>query len=515
MGKKGKNGATVNTAFVLPIFLLAALYALWPLGTSAQPHDHADTLFNAWLVRWNIHAAVSGENPLDLPIFSGFSDGQGRNDLLITQSAAAFPLYIAGADPVRSHNILLVFFLVLSGWGAFFLAEQSGTGFAGAAFTGTAVILLPWFQSHLWHLQLFSGGLGLMAIGYALKASKGETSGWQVALFILLQCLASLYMWFFMNMALVLLLPFLFPGGNKKGILRTAGWFTAGNAACMPFLLKHLSHAGRWSADTIASTDLTAFLAPWGNSVLLGWMRPAGIHPEAALWPGLAVTAGFLWYLFKGEKKTADWYLILCTVVFAVLSLGPTLVVAGRELAPAPFRLLAVLPGASSIRLPARGAFFALVPMAILAGRMLGRKPVLAAAGVFLAAAGLFHLPVETLPLEPQPWHDWLAGQHFSRVLYLPVSCDVTRPETEALRLIGSVSHFTPSVNGYSTTLPEDYSHTAEVLNGWPSPEAVRMAEALKVECIVAEGHEHLDCRREFRDRRITISVIVLSELNR
>ena len=511
---RGRISAAGYRGLVFPLFLLLALYALWPLGTSPHPHDHADTLFNAWLIRWNIHSALSGENPLDLPIFSGFPDGQGRNDLLVTQSLVSLPLYLAGADPVRSHNILMVFFLLLSGWAASFLATQSGSGHTGSAFTGAAVILLPWFQSHLWHLQLFSGGIGLLAIAYAIRTAGGKSSGWQIGLFILLQCLASLYMWYFLNLALMVLLPFLFSAGGKKVPLRTTGCFLAGNIACIPFLMKHLSHAGKWSVDTVTSTDLAAFLSPWESSILLGWMRQGRIHPEAALWPGLAVTAGFLWYLFRGRKSSTDWYLIVCILMFSVLSLGPTLVVFGRELAPAPFRLLAALPGASSIRLPARGAFFALVPMAILAGRMLERKPVLAAAGIFLAAAALFHGPIDTIPLEPQPWHDWLAGQHFERVLYLPISDDMTRPETETLRLIASTSHFTPSVNGYSTTLPEDYSHSAEILNQWPSDSSMNMVEAFGVDCIILEDQLSLQADTMFRSGKRTVSMVLTRTLH-
>lgn len=505
----GKTGRPAYAAAALPLFIIFALYALWPLGTSSQPLDHADTLFNTWLIQWNLHAVVSGENPLNLPIFSGFPDGQGRNDLLITQSLAAAPLAIAGMEPVRIHNLLLVLFLSFAGFAAALLTfETGGSTFAGI-FAGSAVILLPWFQSHLWHVQLFSAGLSILAVYYALRTAEGKSSGWQIALFILLQCLASLYLWFFLNIAILLLLPFLIQKQRRKKIASVAGWFAAGNLLCTPFLLQHFSHAGNWSADSITSTDAAAFISPWSSSVLLGWLRPEGMHPEAALWPGLAVTAGFLWFLFKGKKNWTDGYMILCAVVFAVISLGPTLVVFGRELAPAPFRLLAGLPGASSIRLPARGALFTLAVMAVMAGKKLSARPLLAVLGIILAAAGVFHKPIETTPLEAQPWHGWIGKQNFSRVIYLPVSDNLTRPETEALRLMGSIEHFTGSVNGYSTSLPEEYSHVAEVLNGWPSPEARRMVEAFEADCIIIEGWQPFNADTVFHRGRLTVSAVV------
>ena len=472
------------------LFLLVSLYALWPLGTSPHPHDHADSLFNTWLVSWNAHAALSGENPLDQPVFQGFPDGGGRSDLMLTQGAAALPLFIFGADPVRVHNLLMVFFLFLAGYAAYMLTLQCGAVEKGGLFAGTAVILLPWFQSHLWHLQLFSGGLGLLALVFAVRTAKGRASGWQISLFVLLQCLASLYLWYFMNIALALLLPFLFKRGGRKGALMTAAWFAAGNALCLPFLLDHLSNAGTWSMDSVASTDAAAFLAPWENSILLGWMRSGNIHPEAALWPGLAVTAGLLLFLIRSRRTRMDIYLLSCAVLFSILSLGPTLVVFGREVSPAPFRLLEGLPGASSIRLPARGAFFALVPMAVLAGKALSGKKTLFFAGMAVTALGAIHRPVEVFPLAPMPWHGWLAEKDFGTVLYLPMSWDMDRPETETLRLMGSTSHFTPSVNGYGTTLPENYGATARLLNTWPSEDAVKAVEDLGVDCIVVEGRE-------------------------
>ncbi len=85
----------------------------------------------------------------------------------------ALPLHLSGMKPVLIHNILMVFFLALAGYTAALLAVQCRAETAGAVFTGTAVALLPWFQSHLWHLQLFSGGL--MALFFAMRTSQGKS----------------------------------------------------------------------------------------------------------------------------------------------------------------------------------------------------------------------------------------------------------------------------------------------------------------------------------------------------
>ncbi len=510
MKEKGKSDSGIKPAIFLPLFLLLAVMATWPLASTSEPHDHSDTLFNSWLIAWNNHAIVTGQNPLDLPIFEGFHDGNGRNDLLITQSIIALPLQLYGMNAIRIHNILLVLFLAFAGFASALLARETGANFYGSLFTGSVVILLPYFQSHIWHLQLFSVGLSILAVVYAIRVLKGKCRGWQLAVLVFLQCLASLYHWYFLNLALLLLLITTAFLPQKKHIVRMTGWWLAGNLAALPFLLPHLKNAHSWSINSITSTDITAFISPWGNSFLLGWMRPDGMHPEAALWPGLAVVAGSLWFLIKGKKNRLDIFLLSCFLFFALFSLGPTLIAFGKALAPAPFRYFAELPGCSSIRLPARAGIFAILPLVIFAGRKLGEKPRLAITGVVLAAATVLHAPLRTIPLEPLPWHQWLAGQNFDTVLYLPVSTDMSNPQAETRRLISSVMHFTPSVNGYSTTLPEKYQSYADILNEWPSQSAKRLVEELEVDCIIAKDWHTVKADTVFLIGEMSISAFLI-----
>ncbi|MCD6587080.1 MAG: hypothetical protein J7K88_00860 [Candidatus Fermentibacteraceae bacterium] len=491
------------------LFLLLAVMVTWPLAVTGSPHDHVDTLFNSWLISWNTHAVLSGENPLNLPIFAGFPDGNGRNDLLLVQSAAALPMQTAGMDPVHIHNLLLVLSLAFAGFAAAVLAAETGASPPGWLFTGSVVVLLPYFQSHVWHIQLFSAGFSILAIVYALRTLKGKTTGWQLGVLVLLQCLSSLYLWYFLNLAILLLLVTAFFLKQRKKLLPAGIWWTAGNLASLLFLIPHIKNAQAWPTDTIASTDVLAFLAPWGNSTVLGWMRAGSVHPEAALWPGLAVIAGSIWFLLRGKKNRWDIFLLACVVFFSVFSLGPVLVAGGKALAPAPFRILALLPGCSSIRLPARAGIFALVPLAVFAGRKLQEKPGLAVLGILFTAAAVWHPPIETIPLGSQPWQQWIAHRNFQRILYLPVSSDLDRPEIETERLAGSTCCFTPSVNGYSTTLPAEYDEYAQVLNQWPSEEADSLLRELRVDCIIIEGRQPPQADTVFFDGRIHVSVVV------
>lgn len=500
-----------TAAAAIPLFLAFSLFALWPLGTSSQLYDHTDTVFNSWLIQWNIHALSSGESPLNLPMFSGFPDGNNLNERLLTQSVPAALLKLLSLNQFLTHNLLLVLFLSIAGYAAALLtAETEGSGSA-AVFAGTAVVLLPWFQSHIGHLQLFSAGLSILAISFSIRFVRGKSSGWPVIIFVLAQSLASMDLWFFMNIALLLLLPFLFGKETRRKVPGLLGFWAAGNAIGILLIFNYFQSTSTTVTDAFAVTDVAAYLAPWKTSVLLSWMRSVHVSGETALWPGLASAAGVIWFMYRGKVNWMDRYLLLCSLVFALLSLGSTLVFFGGEVCPAPFRLIMGLPGASSITSPAHGAIFALFPMAVLAGKVLSRNTLLVILGIIVSAVGVYHNPLETMAVDEQPWHQWLAEREFDKVLYLPVVTDASSPETEALRLSGSVLHFTPSVNGYSSTLPQDYAHTAMVLNSWPSPEALRMVEAFGVHCIMLEGWQPFNSDTVFTYGGRTVAAIVVS----
>ncbi len=475
---------------IIPLLLLSFVVSaavLWPLPLSPDPYDHSDTLFNTWLTAWNHHAMTAFSNPLNTPQFAGFPDGRGRSDLLLAQWLFSLPLRAFTGNPIRIHNLLMWISLSLTGLAAGFLARDRGASGWGAAFASTAFVSLPYFQSHLWHLQLSSVGLTLAGIMFALRTVEGRGGGKLLALLIPLQGLASLYHWYFLNLALlVILVRTLFTADRAKigGLLL----YTAlGNAIMLPFLLPQLDNAARWDVDTIASTDVSAYASPWHTSFLTGWLRTPHAHPEAALWPGLSVLAGAGWAVYR-RNAGGSMVLLILGVFFAAYSLGPTITLWGREIAPGPFRLIAALPGGTAVRLPARAGCLALLPLIVAAARQLGRKPFPAIAAMVVTLAEAAHPPIPTIRLDIPAHHEWIAGQHPQRVLYIPVSEELGWPEKETQRLYWSTLHFTPSVNGYSTSFPEGYARAAAILNTWPSEDAVTLAVRLGVDLVIIEG---------------------------
>lgn len=475
------------------ICLAMAAAVTWPMlarpGSGA--HDRADTLFNTWLMEWNIHAVSTLANPFHPPVFLGQPDAQGRSDLLLAQSAAAVPARLAGASPLAAHNIVFAVSMAFAGFGLFMLAREAGLDRWGAMFAASAMVCAPFFQSHLWHIQLMSPGFAFLAVRQTMRVSSGTGAGWPLALLVVLQCCASLYYWLFLGVALLLALPWAAASGGSKGLARTSLWAGAGFAASAALLLAagHFSHSSGWSPDSMASTDVSAFLSPWESSRLLGWARPSTTHGEAALWPGMAAALGTLLFLLRRKREAAGiawgWYFALSAAVFAVFCLGPTLSVFGRPVSPAPWRLIAGLPGFSSIRLPARAGVFFLFPVMLAAGRTMRGRPMIAVLGAAMSLAEVWPGPMRLQPVEPRRYHSWLASKDFEAIAILPVGTSLDAPEHECTNLYGSMLHFTPMANGYATTLPEGYRRTAEMLNSWPSPEADSVIRELGIECLI------------------------------
>jgi hypothetical protein len=499
------------------VLLLLSAAVTWPMAVSGGARDHADTLYNSWLLAWNHHALTGVEDPLTPPVFLGQPDAAGRGDLLLTQSLAGGPLLAAGATPLRVHNILFVVSIAFAGWAVMRLASRLGADRWGALFAGCACVCLPYFQSHLWHLQLASVGLGVLALERAVAFLDGKSSGWWVPALILLQGAAGLYHWLFTDLALALTVVWALFRRRRLGGLKLAGLAVLGNAALAPLLVHHLRNAASWPVDHIASTDVLAFVSPWHSSILLGAARPETVAGEAALWPGSAVLAGAAAALAASQVRRrvrAVWLLAAMALVFGAFSLGPTLVAGGSGLAPGPFRLAALLPGVSSIRLPARAGFFALLPLLVLSGVALSRRPALAGLGALLCLVEVLPRPQAMYPTRRCREHRWLAANPREAVVFLPMEPSMERPEKECLRLYGSTLHFTPMVNGYSTSLPSGYRATAGILNGWPSAEADSVLDRIGVDCIVYEDGSEIDADTAidadtvFSDGRIYVSVI-------
>ncbi|MBN2200012.1 MAG: discoidin domain-containing protein [Candidatus Aminicenantes bacterium] len=196
-------------------------------------------------------------------------------------------------------------------------------------------------------------------------------------------------------------------------------------------------------------------------------------------------------------RNPEEWFYLLLLLAAGLLSLGPTVRVAGRALFPGPYGLLYKwVPGFSSLRAPARFAALVMLALALFSAlalaRLLGRlrSPAARAAAVsglsLLVLAEAFMLP---LPLAPVRTGEDIP-EVYAAVRALPadaVLVEAPMPESdaeeyrEALPMYYSAFHRKRIVNGYSGYSPPGYRIVREAMEGFPSPEVFGLLRDLEV----------------------------------
>jgi hypothetical protein len=225
------------------------------------------------------------------------------------------------------------------------------------------------------------------------------------------------------------------------------------------------------------------------------YLRPGPGIPQFLGWVTLALgAAGALI-----RRRPPRGALLIGGAVALILSMGPTVAVAGTMF-PLPYRLLAkIVPGFDAMRQPQRFALAVSVVASALSGlalaelraRFAGRGYVRIAHGVpvvaSLLALGLVWTPglrARSMPVGDAmpPAERWLAA-HGDRgaLLELPIASAVeTRLYEESLAMYTSTAHWLPLVNGYAVYPPPTYQTVLQLTQRLPAEPAV-LAEIRRV----------------------------------
>lgn len=161
-----------------------------------------------------------------------------------------------------------------------------------------------------------------------------------------------------------------------------------------------------WSRTDVSSLLLPGGYHPWIGPRLFPWRTAKQItatHGVAFLGWGVTVAAALLaarWRHLARDRWL--WFCVALAGSSVVLALGDSLVVLGRELVPAPGRILRYLPGLSNLRAPERFTILAVVSVAALLPRLWTAIPAgrlrasLAVVLVALAASDSLYMRVQT-----------------------------------------------------------------------------------------------------------------------
>lgn len=513
--------------------VLLAIVHTWPLASAPgrlSRNDNADTILNEWAMAWVAHQLPRDPMRLfDANIFYPERRTLALSEPLIVQGVLASPLLAAGASPVLAYNLLLLAGLALTAWSMCLVMWTWTDDWIAGLVAGTALAFNAHTLTRLPHMQAQHAEflpVALYAFDAVLRGSR-----WSAALLlaaaVALQALASIYLFVFVVVALVVALavrPEDWWGDRAwPSVTRVLVASAASALVLVPLFLPYLELR---SDGFVRSLDEAGWFAASARDYLTTpsrWYTWAG--GETALFPGLApVVLGFIAVVTGLAIRDARARMCLAAACVGIwLSLGPAWV-------PAYETLHGVVPLLQAVRTTSRFGYLGIVGVAVLAGfglmtlrRRCATRPMVRTC-VGVVAVAVVSLEPLAAPLELQPFHgvsplyQTLEAERSAVVIELPFP----RPESiylNAAYMLNSTAHWRPLVNGYSGFTPPSYVDRYLQLQDFPSDASLEALRSLGVTHVVvnvvglsADQRGQLarrsDLRRLVEDEQRTIYVL-------
>jgi hypothetical protein len=468
-------------------YLAIAAAMTWPLlsAPARLGFVNMDVLGNIWALAWDVHQAA--RDPLrlfDSNMFYPQTLSLAYAESLLPQALLAAPVIALGGSPLLAYNVAFILSFVLSGVGAYLLAEEVSGSAGGAFLAGLAFAFCAYKWVHVVHLQSLTVQwlpLALLSLrrlwrGGSVSAAAG------LAGFTALQVLSSGYYSLLMSAALAITMAAEWRACvAPRDPRRLAAALLVSGLCVLPVFAvyrtvqeRHGFSRGReeaaaWSARPASYLDPGRFVALPHLTGLHSMIREG-----EPFYPGSAILMLAAVGIAAG-RGTWDrvWAGVLTLTGFA-LSLGPVIHVAGLDL-PGPFLLLRGLPGGALLRTPSRLGVLALLGLGLLAAlgwaRLTAGKRLSSALAV---AAGA----LVALEAGPWTWRDWCGPSRGRRpgsngfvappprvVLELPWDT----PGESALYLYWSTRHWQRMVNGFGSFDPPGSIGAGLMGRRWPS----------------------------------------------
>ncbi len=513
----------------LPLWLVVTFLLqgdlVWRFGSAIWGAE-GDGAFSLWNLAWTSHALVTAPLRLfDANIFYPARDTLALSDHRFSDQLVFAPAYALSGSPIVAVNVLMTAQFVLTALATSLLAHRLFGSWRGALLAGAMVAFSPTrIPSHLVHahlLSLFWTPLALLCFD-RLLASRAWRDAWLFTVCLLGQMLASFFLGYALLIALVIwtlawALLDRRPRLPATALLKAAAGMAVAAPAVWLFGRPYLRVREQYGAlqpssefFRLTSADgLASYFAVHPANLLYGGiLSPAlsGFAWEKWLFPGfLCLGLGLLALAVSFRRdhpgRRPVWMAWTLVAVFGLLSLGPEIRV-GSWAIPSPYVLLwHVLPGFTSMRVPARFGMLSAFGLALAAAggfrwletrlaatRRAFRGAVFAVllAGVVLESA--FHpgqpgsLPT---PAQVPEEYRWLAAHGVGALLELPSGesgeHDSDIPAQQVSYMYFSVYHWRPLVNGYSGHVPTTIAEMAERVKALPSPEALAYLQAIGV----------------------------------
>ncbi len=518
----------------LSLFILLAVLVSYPVITRLSDFSvlsrFADTLLQAWTLRWDVHALLGGpaglQNFWQANIFYPYPLTLAFSEHLLATALLLMPLTLLGSTPLVPANLGIIFTTALSGWGMVLLVTWlTGNRWAGLI-AGLFFAISPFRMGHLVHLNLLSTHwlpFVFLASARLIKLNKNKD-------LLLLIIFANLQFFSVINYAtmvalalavwLIFHLIFYRRQISRSLLLRLAlfgGVTFALNWPVFQIYQQMSEQMGvvRTLGDArILANSLAHYLKPMANSLLYArWLNWPTLLDSA--FPGLVVIGLALAGLILIFKSRANRYLVgLSLTLLVIILLGFTLSFGANELAfgeklaplvapllPYPY-LYELLPFFKGFRVPARFGLLVTFGLAILAGvglaelgRYFGSKsrPAGLVAGAIVLLIFVEHFPAP-LPGESVEFggevYAWLADRPDSSVaLELPYYLHTD--QSELPRVYQSAGHWQRLVNGNSGFEPAWLVKMGPLLDGFPDWRSFDLARRLGVNYLLLHRREY------------------------
>jgi len=449
------------------------------LSTLDLTPDWGDARLITWTLAWHARWPVTGEWPLDAPMFAPEPRGLANSEPMIALGLGAAPL-TALAGPVVAFNVLrlllpvtnalamafLVWYYLRDDWAAFIAGLALGFAYAQVATVYIGLI----------HLAVLAG-FALAPIWLDRWWRSGHAR--DLAIAVAIACVQSLVSWYAAVLVLLVLLvqvTWLFATGHlswHRALTRAA---TLGAAAAVagavlwPIARPFLGAAPPSVEELRTFSLLPSYFAQppvdtWAGALLQG--GAAGTAPWdyrrsyfVGVTAGLAAAAGAVAALTLATGRRMLWAVPLGVLGFA-LSLGPS----GPGTGWRPFDLVSMVPGVLSFRAPGRMAVLVSFAVAMLAGIAMHATPARYRRGVLvllvagsLAEGVMVYRPRPAVPSLPTPSiFARLAADSPTVALVVPMLANTPAWPAEADYLLFASRAWTPLVNGYGRRTPPIY----------------------------------------------------------
>lgn len=430
---RGAKPRRAESAIAAGVYLL--LVVLY-LGRRALRDPSSGTLGTGpdvqiflWGLRWWPYALGHGVNPL----FTRLVWPPGGVDVLWTTTIPALSLLMAPVTltlgAAASWNLLCVLAPAVSGWAAWLLCRELGSG-RWPSLLGGALFGFSSFEvaEGIAHLQLTMSALIPVAAFCVVRHLFGRLSG--RGLVLRLTAVTVVQFLISPEVLVTALMMATVAGGAailviadcRAAILRTAGLAAAGVAAgCVvltPLLISMVTHSPAqlsaqvgYPADLlnlVIPTPITALGGGWAQSITA---RYPGNLAEQCAYMGIPMVAIIIAFAIRERASQPARLLIAVLIASVICSLGPQLTIDGHPSIWMPWALIDHLPFVSDA-LPARFALYTALTATVITARWLSDQTrrsvpgrwllaILAAVSIAPSAAAAYWQPTPTTITTP------------------------------------------------------------------------------------------------------------------